>query len=209
MDHLLAAFILSIVFPSVFQTCIAANIPLNSIQPLELVNNNSTSRISSTGEASNIFTQCSASVVSWLGFEKPVPNTFVDNCKAADEIMQADIQKYGSTILEFVNRRGTGAYGLDVMRTPLKYTAGTYMLFPHSLSRLVRKLIERSQARRSRARSPLSPWMSYRSGTYALLRTAARTSLLSTMFAMRLRRSGGFVCMECRRGRSGTRLLVC
>lgn len=128
MGALFAAFILCIVFPSAFQTSVAINIPLNSILPTELVNNNSTSNVSSTGETSNVFTQCSASVVSWLGFEKPVPNAFVDNCKAADDLLQADIHKYGSTRLEFVPRRGRGMYGLEVMRTPLKYTAGTYKL---------------------------------------------------------------------------------
>lgn len=133
MSHLFAALILCIIFPSAFHACIAMNIPLNSIHPLDLVNDTLISNISSPDKASNIFTQCSASVVSWLGFSPPIPNAFLDSCKAADELLQADIYKYGSRRLEFVNRRGSGTYGFEVMRTPLKYTAGTYLHSFHSL----------------------------------------------------------------------------
>ena len=125
MGHLRAFFILCIVFPSGFQTCVATNAPLNSIVPTELVNSTSVSNISSIAEMTNVFTLCSASVASWLGFEKPVPNTFIGNCIAADEMLQADINKYGSTRLEFVPRRKSGTHGLEVTRTPIKYTAGT------------------------------------------------------------------------------------
>ena len=125
MGHLSAVFILCIVFPSGFQTCVATNTPLNSILPSELVNSTSAYNVSSIAEMTNVFTWCSASVASWLGFEKPVPDTFIDNCIAADEMLQVDINRYGNTRLEFVPRRQSGMHGLEVIRTPLKYTAGT------------------------------------------------------------------------------------
>lgn len=124
MGRLRAVCILCIVFTSGFQTCVATNTPLNSIVRTELVNSTLASNTSSIDGMSDIFTWCSASVASWLGFEKPVPNTFIDNCIAADELLQADINRYGSTRFEFVLRRQTGVHGLELVRTPLKYTAG-------------------------------------------------------------------------------------
>lgn len=124
MGYLRAVFILCVVLPSKFQTCFAKNIPRNSILPTELVNSTSASNISSNGEVSYEFAWCSASVTSWLGFEKPVPDAFINNCRAAGEMLQADVYRYGSTILEFVPRAGRGMHHLEMKRTPIKYTAG-------------------------------------------------------------------------------------
>lgn len=139
MGYLRAVFISGVVIPFGFWTCIATNIPLNSTLPTDLVNSTSIPNIALIGQTSNIFTSCSASVASWLGIDKPVPDAFINNCRAADEMLQAEINRYGSKRLEFVALRRRGMYDLEVIRTPRKYTAG--MWFSHSCS-LSRKLIK-------------------------------------------------------------------
>lgn len=124
MGHLWAVFILSVVIPSGFRTCFATDLPLNSTLSTGLVNGTSTSHISFTGGTANIFTSCSASVASWLGFEKPVPDTFINNCRAAGELLQADINRYGSKRFEFVARGRPAMHDLEVKKTPIKYTSG-------------------------------------------------------------------------------------
>lgn len=125
MGNIRAISILSVVILFGFRTCIATNPPLNSTLSTDLVNSTSASNISLIGEISNTFVMCSASVASWLGFEKPVPNNFINNCRAADELLQVEINRYGSRRLEFVPRRRRAMYDLEVVRTPIKYTAGT------------------------------------------------------------------------------------
>lgn len=125
MNPLWAFFISSVVIPSSFQTCIATNLPFNSTLPANVVNSTSTPNISIIGDTSNIFTSCSASVASWLGFEKPIPDDFINNCRIATNLLQADINNYGSRALEFAPRWRRGTHGLEVIRTPIKYTAGT------------------------------------------------------------------------------------
>lgn len=124
MGHLRAVFLLSVAIHSRFRTCFAIDHSLNSTLSTDLANSTSTSGISLIGETSNIFTSCSASVASWLGFEKPVPDDFINNCKAADELLQAAVSRYGSTILEFVPRWRSAIHDLEVIRTPIKFTAG-------------------------------------------------------------------------------------
>lgn len=128
MKPLWAFFISSVVIPSSFQTCIATKLPFNSTLPANVVNSTSTPNISIFGDTSNIFTSCSASVASWLGFDKPVPDEFINSCRTATNLLQADINNYGSRALEFAPRWRRGTHGLEVIRTPIKYTAGGFSL---------------------------------------------------------------------------------
>ena len=128
MGHLWTVFILSVVIPSGFRTCFATDLPLNSTLSKGLVNGTSTSHTSFIGGTSNIFTFCSASVPSWLGFDKPVPDDFINNCRAAGGLLQADINRYGSKVFEFVARGRPAMHGLEVKKTPMKYTSGILLL---------------------------------------------------------------------------------
>ena len=131
MGYLRAAFISTVVIPCAFAT----KLPFKSTLPSDQINSTSVSNNTLIGQASNAFTSCSASVISWLGLAKPVPDAFINNCVEADELLQVDVNRYSSQRLEFVPLRRRARSDLEVMRTPRKYTAGMLFYHPYSVSR--------------------------------------------------------------------------
>ena len=103
MGHFRAVLILSVAISSGFRALAAAKLPVNSTLPTDLVNSTLIYFAPVIGGTSNIFTSSSANVASWLGFDKSVPDEFSNNCRAANDVLQADINRYGNKRCEFVS----------------------------------------------------------------------------------------------------------
>lgn len=124
MLSIFTAFVTYSAILSNYLRCTALSLPANITLPTDLPNN-SDPNLSLTDETHlNGSLPCCTSQISWLGFDLPVPKTFINNCRAADEMLQAEISAYGSKKFDFLFRGYTPIHGLEVIRTPTKYTAG-------------------------------------------------------------------------------------
>lgn len=113
--------------------CVALSLSANNPSPNVVLNNSlllhpdsNASLIDPT--SSNAIRPYCTSQISWLGFDLPVPEIFINNCKTADEMLRADFSRYGGQKFDFLFRAYTPFPGLQVIRTPKKYTAGMSLL---------------------------------------------------------------------------------